>query len=237
MNLIKTFVLGWMFALVGCSSAPEEGGVAPIPMDQFSERAASALCEALAPCCAAAELSHTSATCESNATLQLDALLATGNSLPNLEYDAQAAGDCLNQMKTAYASCQNAVVPPVGACRRIFVGKLPIGAECKRLAVGNECAEGYCDYRADDTTVTSVCVRYEAPSSESSYCEYPNGPTNEPECQPKKPEGAACSGDWECVEGNCNEGTCRPEPAASKTSCSGVSFDIEDEGSSSAPRL
>jgi hypothetical protein len=202
MNLVKTFVLGWMFALVGCSSAPDGGGIAPIPIEQFSEQAASALCEALAPCCAEAELSHTPETCKSNATFQLEQWLGVGKSQQNLKYDAQAAGECLSQMKTAYASCQNAVVPPVGACRRIFVGTLPIGAECSRLVVGNECAEGYCDYRADGTTVTSVCVRYEAPS-----------------------------------EGNCQDGTCRPEPAASNTSCSGVSFDIEDEGNSSAPPL
>src|SRR6478735_1580290 len=113
-------VAGWVFvcALAGCSSSDETESV---PVEQFPQKFASELCAAIAPCCMDAALTHVPATCRSNATDLFTQWVVNTNGR-KVKYDASAAGECLSQIKSAYASCQMPTVVTAPACGKMFAG-------------------------------------------------------------------------------------------------------------------
>lgn len=206
MNYSKTLVLGWLFVVMGCSGT-DEGSSTPVPLEQFPQQYSAALCESIAPCCKDAALPNTPATCKSNATQRFTTLATQGNSA-SIRYDAAAAGQCLSQIKSAFASCQSPTEVTAAACDRIFVGTLATGATCSPNL--NECANGYCK-QATDASLGSggTCTPYETNGNvvgegqscddirtycaENFFCGYESSAADTGVCIKLAPLGADCS--------------------------------------------
>jgi len=206
----KTLLLGWLLVLVGCSGS-DAGGSTPVPIEQFPQQYSAALCEAIAPCCKDAALPHTPTACKTKAT-QYFTSVVTAESGPNNKYDAAAAGECLSQVKSAFANCQQPTPQAARACYRLFVGTLPPGASCSLSR--RECANGNCQPPADgSSSSTGVCVAYQTAQATIAeggpcepafsrcaaglYCPYETGV-----CTKAIPVGGSCTDDsYSCKEG------------------------------------
>jgi hypothetical protein len=134
----------------GCKSHDD---AAPISQDELPGAVASLECDSLGSCCSVASFAFDSTNCHAAETAQLKAEL-TDMLTPAVRYDAQAAGDCLAELKGRTTCGSTSPADDIAACDRIFTGTLAAGQACTMSA---ECASpAYCN--RDGTTEQGVCT-------------------------------------------------------------------------------
>lgn|GEM_PF-1515434 len=142
--------------------------VAPVPRAQFQQQLAAVLCDGVAPCCSAANVPYTEASCKSIAMQASLELLPDSESLRT--YDPAGAARCLCALQQELASCQQLDEAVETACRGISVGTLPVGSNCTRSV---DCAPpGYC--KTDPNQVDSPTCTDDGGSN------YPHGNAGDP---------------------------------------------------------
>lgn len=173
-NVIKQVVVGlacaWgAVAVTGCSSS--DGRAPPVALENLPQKFAKSLCDSVEPCCKADSIAYNATTCKSTVTNALTDFVARNS---GAAYDAQAAGDCLSQIKGSLDRCVTYDGSVDRVCGGIFSKSSAIGEPCSS---SSDCASQRCDYSID--SATTVCV---APPPEQQH-----GKT-----------GEACGGD--CIE-------------------------------------
>jgi hypothetical protein len=121
----------------GCSGS--DGGAAtvgPVTLDQYPQAYANALCDTLAPCCKAANLTYTESACKSAATDDWSQFIAASSGA-HTRYDADAAGRCIAAVKNGVASCKpndDEDAAAQAACSSVFIGTIAVGSACTSSA-------------------------------------------------------------------------------------------------------
>lgn len=150
--------LAWIFVgcaglitAAGCSGSTEGGSgssAAPVPADQFISTFVNTICDNVGQCCQAAGYAYDANGCKTALNTELGAEF--NPTMPNIKYDEQAAGNCIDAVKKALPGCVESDLPD---CEAVIQGTLPAGATCTKSA---ECAE---------------------PAGGGAYCEKPDGAT------------------------------------------------------------
>jgi hypothetical protein len=115
--------LGACLAFGGCGKSEGAGST---PRADFSVRAAKVFCESLGSCCGASNLSFDLASCKTEAAATFEENWAEFTD--NVDYDENAAGDCLAQLSDSIECGE--VEEDMPACERVFVGKVAPGGLC-----------------------------------------------------------------------------------------------------------
>jgi len=161
-------VLDWFgLALVcamsgGCKSGTGDDA-GPISQDQLPSELAKVICDSIGSCCSAAHYTFDSTNCSGSQAAELKGRL--GLPAPAaVQYDAQAAGDCVAQLKTSIHCGNVETANDIAACGRILVGTLAVGQPCTGQ---NECKDpGYCNLQLTPTgEEQGTCM---APGSDNS---------------------------------------------------------------------
>jgi hypothetical protein len=152
---------------------------------------------------------------------------------PNAIYDGNAAAVCFDAIREAFASCNNfnGVDESEPACREVFLGTLPAGAECQDSIECARPADGTVSCSSDDLGVRrcdphplgvlgssceGTCRREGSVTScslggagqarcytnDGLFCDETSGT-----CQALVPIGGGCSGFEGCVDGAFCDGT------------------------------
>lgn len=110
-----------------------DGNAAPVQRSELPSRAAKAICASLAGCCKNEGFPFDTAKCESQHTTELAVDFDSRSN--GREYNAEAAGECLADMKKTL-HCGVALEPP--SCRVVFQGRSELGEPCN---VSQDCAD------------------------------------------------------------------------------------------------
>jgi hypothetical protein len=148
--------MGWFGVMALCAvfgGCKSHDDAAPISQDDLPGAVASIECDSLGSCCSLASFVFDSTNCHATETAQLKAEL-TDMLTPAVHYDAQAAGDCLAELKGRTLCGSTRSADDIPACDRIFTGTLATGQACTMSA---ECTPpGFCN--RDVTTEQGVCA-------------------------------------------------------------------------------
>jgi hypothetical protein len=214
---------GVALVVAGCGKSSGGGRVS---REALPSQLAGAQCESLAGCCRQIDQAFDVATCKTYVTARLEDFLSRESGV-NTRYDAEAAGDCLADYSAQLACGQVPDDPP--ACRRLYVGTLPLGAAC---VSSSECAPpegGYafcyevctavmpllhgklgdpCSFSCGDVedcedmpVALATTPSVACYRSEGLYCPYASVPGASMTCQPLQALGQACMTDRDCVAG------------------------------------
>lgn len=136
----------------GCESdsSPE-----PVSKEALPAKVAEAYCSGLAGCCKNAAPAFDVAACKTTVQTAINGGIAGVSA--NSTYDANAAGQCVEDFGNTARSCGTARVSG-DACDRVFIGTVPLGGTCGES--GSACApiegkETICEY---DEADTGVCI-------------------------------------------------------------------------------
>jgi len=176
-RVVAWFGLALVCALSGgCKSGTDDAG--PISQDQLPTELAKVVCDSLGSCCSAAQHTFDSTNCGGSQAAELKLELHLPASAA-VQYDAQAAGDCVAQLKTRIHCGNTAAADEIPACGRILVGTLAVGQPC---AGPNECKEpGYCNSQFTPT------------GEEQGTCMAPGSGSDNSVTLTRGGTGAACS--------------------------------------------
>ncbi len=147
----------------GCSGSSDS--VAPVTLDQYPQAFANALCDTIAPCCKAANVTYQETGCKSAATDQWTQTIAR-SSAAHTKYDADAAGRCIAAIKKVVASCKSTNNDATNVCSDVFVGTIALGGACTS---NQDCAApGTCERDPNnfDFNAPGVCT---APGSATAH--------------------------------------------------------------------
>jgi len=215
----------------GGSSGSSSSGV--VPLGSFAAEYADVLCDGLSRCCPAAGLPYDDATCRSNWLLVSQSIVTVAEP-PNVSYNGNAAATCFEAIRADLAACNN--FSDVGdnepACRQVFQGTLPNGAECQESIECARPAEGSVGCSQDDLGVRrcdqrplgvlgSPCEGTCSREGNVTFCSlggsgaarcYKNDglfcdDTGTGTCQRLVAIGGDCTGFKECVDGAFCDGT------------------------------
>ncbi len=232
-------VLG-SFALVaavvpGCGSSKSDkgGSAAPIPKEELLDRMVSVVCDNIGPCCAQNNFTHDPAGCATLLEGFYGQFLTPLLSADGVQYDAAAAGECLNSFKSVAASCTGE--PDSPACDRVFVGTYAEGASCQHdeQCKAPQGGSAYCS--SDDKCVaeprgklgdgcsgtcsisgnTTDCSGGSGGASNGNATCYTNDGLHcgiSGNCEPLVAAGQACTSG--CVDGHYCDATCKPKLGA-----------------------
>src|SRR5688572_2171017 len=128
-------VLVWVSACSG-ESTSDAGSAEPVPLGELPTRLAESLCNSVANCCSQYRQPHDVGNCVATARSEFARDLPT-EPRATVQYDPQAAGDCIAWYSEWFGSCGLPPPPRPPACDRIFRGTLPEGAACE---FDGECA-------------------------------------------------------------------------------------------------
>ena len=202
---------------LACSSGSNSGGGqsqgGPVPQDQLGARVAAALCAGLEACCQSRVWAFNAAHCEA-AARQSAALFVghSGTCPPETTYDAEAAGECVQQMQSIIASCGDLGTFPPAICDLLCKATQSIGGSCQSNTACVQPATGqaFCDFSTGQGVCTLVprgklgdaCTL----TCESESCGAPTTPT----CY--RDDGLYCAGDSTChqlvpIGGGCPSGS------------------------------
>jgi len=135
--------------LGGCKSDDETS----LSKEELPGAMASAVCDSLGNCCSAANFAFNATACRQRETDQWTDDVLDAQTLA-VKYDAQAAGDCVRELRDNHKCGVTGAAGDASACRRIFTGTLAVGQACTRRV---ECAApGHCNQ--DLTTAQFVCM-------------------------------------------------------------------------------
>jgi len=190
------------------------GGGSGVPIDQFGQSYANAICAQNFKCCSSADLmGKTMSDCVNTNGLVFGAAvstLQTAQSQGRVTYDAAKAGTCISGIRAmSCADWQKGLTeansPP--SCSAVFVAKVAASGMCTS---DQECTSGqYCagldaskDPPTPGTCAATVAMGGSCANGETCATDLYCGSTTQT-CQPKKAAGTACSTDNECVN-SCN---------------------------------
>lgn len=145
---VTLLILG---GFLGCSSgtSPGPGSSSPIPLEDFPNVYADALCDNLASCCTQSGYTYDANECK--ATVKgfvglFGGLVDKGT----VKYDASAAGACMSQVPAYAKGCLQGSLASA-ACDSVFVGTVPEGGACTQSSEcveppggGADCDQGKC---------------------------------------------------------------------------------------------
>ncbi len=165
-------------ALAACSSSTN--AAAPVAEADLALQAAHALCDSIQPCCAQVGYTYDAATCIANeqAVVQREITQEAGQ---GGTYDANAAGNCVAQLRAQAAACAD---PPANTrsmsdCGPIYAGTKKVGDACTHTAECAANAEG--SVTCTTTTVlngpgggggssSAMCVLYKKVAAKGDPC-------------------------------------------------------------------
>ncbi len=184
-----------------------------VSVESFPSSAAKTYCKQVYACCSAGETADAGAlgpdvaTCTSNVTAQLDGktgLIKSEESKGRLAYHADRAATCVD--KLAALKCQelkaNATATPT-ECNTYVEPKTALGAAC---ALTDSCIGSWCS--GGSLSQDGVCTAFiaEGQNCDAGQCTsgtYCNGSPRT--CVKPKADGEACSANFECATGGCND--------------------------------
>ncbi|GEM_PF-5823057 len=195
--------------------ATSSGGSGAITAEEFPARLAEATCSARVRCCAAVDNTLEKESCLEFA---LDTLTTRVHD-PLVVFDPSRVSGCLDRWELAGASClRRDFEDATEVCRVVAAGAVPDEGAC---TIPDQCAEpeagyvrgvkgadegvGHC-HQEPDRALGEMCG-LDFHRAVGGYC------TNAGICEAKKPDGAACSEEDECL-GACADGWCMPAEAA-----------------------
>jgi len=150
--------MGWLGIAVacglfgGCKSDPTDAE--PLSQNDLPGAVANLVCDSLGGCCSSAKLVFDSTNCHAAESAQLRAKL--NDMLTSaVKYDAQAAGDCVAELKKHVDCGSTESADDIPACGRIFVGTVAAGDPCTDSA---ECASNNAYCSTDSVTLEGTCV-------------------------------------------------------------------------------
>jgi hypothetical protein len=196
------------FISLTCGSGSNSGGGqsqgGPVPQDQLGDRVTVALCAGLKECCQSRVWAFNAAHCD--AAARQSATLFVGHSgtcPPKTTYDAEAAGECVQQMQSILASCGDLGTFPPAICDLLCKGTQPIGGAC---SLDKECVQPATGQIACDlSTGRGICTLVPrgklgdacAFTCGSQSCGLPTTRSPEPDCY--RDDGLyCCARDWTC---------------------------------------
>jgi hypothetical protein len=240
-TILTVLGLGGVTLASGCSgSTSGEQSANPVPQDQFVTTFVNAVCDNIGDCCGQSGYAYDAAKCKSVASTQYGTLFKQS---PNVVYDAEKAGSCIEAVKQAAAGCSTLDVDGSQACMNVYKGQLPAGAECNSSmecaapAGGDASCEGeqqgvpgHCvvDARGmagegchatctEDGSSTSCGSSGGDPSSATCYTNDGLFCNAAYVCEKLAAVGAACQSGG-CVQGAfCDSGTCAPLPVSGES--------------------
>lgn len=180
-------------------------GPETLTIDEFWERQAAEICDALYECpgvrtsgltvyagrhataeeCRQSERTRTILGRLLAPTQTLDDSIADGHVM----FDGEAAADCVQKVKSSLC---DPTTPPGEAdfCRSVFAGTREDGESCRR----GECVEGSrCNTGTECFGVCEPVMNPCGGCDEDEYCDTPSG-----DCKPRGASGAACEGSSQC---------------------------------------
>jgi hypothetical protein len=122
-------------------------------------------------------------------------------------------------------SCSGSATSSADEACWVQDGLVCSGGVCATAPVLGEACTDYC---GDDSHCSgAVCVAAIATGpcprgdecAVTSFCNYDASPAH---CEPKKPDGAACDSEEECLGGGCEGDQCRKWSVATRESCAGI---------------
>ncbi|MEB2311328.1 MAG: hypothetical protein OZ921_07855 [Sorangiineae bacterium] len=156
MSLNRVVAIGVMVASawlagVACGGSTDSGS-APVARDAFAGKFTDAVCGRLEPCCREQSYPFDREACAAVAGEGARSMVENAA----VQYDAAAAGRCLQAISAAVASCDDLNMVAAD-CERVFTGTKGAGAAC---ASSSECASpaGGSAYCSDDGSGQRACV-------------------------------------------------------------------------------
>ena len=147
-------MVGVMWLVAACGKS--EGAAEPIPKSEIPARLAALLCEGRGGCCQQQGMTFATASCKTYYSQQLDESIAKYDPA-RVQYDAQAAGDCLAEFE-ARSNCGALDGDEVPACERVFRGKVALGGACTTSVDCAKTGDQRVICESSDGTAPSVCV-------------------------------------------------------------------------------
>jgi hypothetical protein len=198
----------------GCSS--DDGGAAPLSIEELAKRSGESGCARTFDCCTAEERQdlpyESEEACRTSSAALVSLLVDSISESVNagrIAYDADAAGSCMQQIEGAscaeYSSFQEG-----GPCDSVIRPLVPVGGAC---AQNSECINGHCE-GADGDAALGVCEAFAvngAPCETDSDCssDFCGYAADGDKCAPKQPAGEPCGYDDQCASDYCDDnGTC-----------------------------
>jgi hypothetical protein len=195
-----------------------------VPKEQLSTRIAAAVCDGIAPCCQSQGFAYDPARCKSTLTTLYEEELVQDANLPGVNYDANAAGVCLEWIQSVVRSCYATEAP--AECDRMFVGSLAPGSACQSsiqclAPPGGEadCMNGVCQQEpraklgepcamtCTDVSGDTSCQFFGTGSGASCYTN--DGlQCQDGTCQPLRAIGEACAPSGCVATAYCADGVC-----------------------------
>jgi hypothetical protein len=148
------FVAAAFASVFGCSADDS-------PVDDFSMRAAAAICDKLGPCCAEAGFPFNAADCRQAMRVFVEHTLVERAIAAGATYDPQAGAECLDWLTEQARACD--LRDELKPCERAFVGGKPTGAPCRR------------DFECARSTERDVTCTFGDVGSDLSCADKPHG--------------------------------------------------------------
>jgi len=185
----------------GDGSNQVDGGAldAPVPKQEFAGRVNAVTCVNYQKCCGDSA-AFVLATCEANTSVS-GATDFLGD--PLVQYDPQAARDCLRELDTGSSACfiETLNIETIySPCNRAFVGTLPLGAPCAetRQCAPVENGSVVCGADFSPGSNALVCLHYMQP---------PHGALGDA-CNCSQSESSTCPQIWNASGPNDNHAAC-----------------------------
>jgi hypothetical protein len=155
----------WLCCL-GCGQS--QGG--PVPQDQLIDRAATAVCAGLKACCQGQRLAIDATRCKSSSQQALGGTF--DGCWPGTTYDAETAGECVQQMQSYNASCGKLGVFPPAVCSLVCRPTQSIGDVCQSSDACIQPATGQiaCDTSTGQGGICTLVSRGKLGDSCSGTC-------------------------------------------------------------------
>jgi hypothetical protein len=149
-----------LLVFAACSS-DDDGGAAPIPIEELTESVAHAMCDNVADCCQKTGLGFNVTSCRNEITTETQEMVASVQA-GTVKYDEQAAGDCVSAIEAATKACN--LENYTDACDKVFLGTKAEGEICTDSM---ECA---IPSGGDSACENDVCV-VEKPGRKDDACQ------------------------------------------------------------------
>lgn len=207
-------------SLGGENGSPGGGLATPIQLEDLPAAYAAALCNNITGCCQQAGVPHDPGVCRTTLESELDDIIGYVDSNA-VEYNALAAGACVEAIAAAAKSCDFNIEAPV--CDEVFIGKKPEGAacnddlECTVPSGGDaDCEDNVCvvekrgkqgdacDMTCEENESSTVCMSSSDTPVVNVTCYRNDGLYCGETCKPLIAEGGSGCG-WDsmaCADGN-----------------------------------
>lgn len=202
---------------MACSGGGQSQG-GPVPQDQLGDRVAAALCAGLKECCQSRVWAFNAAHCEAAARQSATSFVGrSGTCPPETTYDADTAGECVQQMQSIMASCGDLGTFPPAICDLLCKATQPIGGACQsdKACLQPATGQAFCDFSTgqgvctlvprgkfgDACTLTCTLESCGAPTTPTCYRDDGLYCAGDSTCHQLVPIGDGCPSGVECAKG------------------------------------